>query len=172
MPSVDITCPAGGDARPLPPLAPLSPTPMSTLATALADLARIARSPTASPDSDSASDASSLAEGSPTAPAAHCPAHHPSPGSPRSPPTRRLHLTPPSTPRPNEHLAVLLPKNLWKVCLLSKCPYLSRSHPSQPDALASTCDNFFCRVPFSLLERRHVRIQIGNRCSSRDSHRT
>ncbi|KAJ7031506.1 FYVE zinc finger-domain-containing protein [Mycena alexandri] len=41
-------------------------------------------------------------------------------------------------PRPNEHLAVLLPKQLWKA-----------------DASASHCDNFYCRVPFSIWERRH-----------------
>ncbi|KAJ7232846.1 FYVE zinc finger-domain-containing protein [Mycena haematopus] len=40
--------------------------------------------------------------------------------------------------RPNEHLAVLLPKHLWK-----------------PDASAPNCDNFYCRTPFSLLDRRH-----------------
>ncbi|KAF9448844.1 FYVE-domain-containing protein [Macrolepiota fuliginosa MF-IS2] len=40
--------------------------------------------------------------------------------------------------RPNEHLAVFLPRHLWK-----------------PDALASHCDNFYCRVAFSLFERRH-----------------
>ncbi|KAJ7671960.1 FYVE zinc finger-domain-containing protein, partial [Mycena rosella] len=41
-------------------------------------------------------------------------------------------------PRPNEHLAVLLPKQLWKA-----------------DAHAAHCDNFYCRVPFSIFERRH-----------------
>ncbi|TFK18803.1 hypothetical protein FA15DRAFT_602682 [Coprinopsis marcescibilis] len=40
--------------------------------------------------------------------------------------------------RPNEHLAVLLPKHLWK-----------------PDSLATVCDNVYCRVPFGLFERRH-----------------
>ncbi|PPQ90433.1 hypothetical protein CVT25_014951 [Psilocybe cyanescens] len=40
--------------------------------------------------------------------------------------------------RPNEHLAVLLSKHLWK-----------------PDSSSSTCDNFYCRVPFSLFERKH-----------------
>ncbi|KAJ7102555.1 FYVE zinc finger-domain-containing protein [Mycena belliarum] len=40
--------------------------------------------------------------------------------------------------RPNEHLAVLLPKHLWKA-----------------DSHASHCDNFYCRVPFSFLDRRH-----------------
>ncbi|KAF8955728.1 FYVE zinc finger-domain-containing protein [Flammula alnicola] len=40
--------------------------------------------------------------------------------------------------RPNEHLAVLLPRQLWK-----------------PDSSSMTCDNFYCRVPFSLFERKH-----------------
>ncbi|KDR84724.1 hypothetical protein GALMADRAFT_204421 [Galerina marginata CBS 339.88] len=40
--------------------------------------------------------------------------------------------------RPNEHLAVLLAKQLWK-----------------PDSSSTTCDNFYCRVPFSLFERKH-----------------
>ncbi|KAF8807149.1 hypothetical protein BYT27DRAFT_7337900 [Phlegmacium glaucopus] len=40
--------------------------------------------------------------------------------------------------RPNQHLAVLLPKHLWK-----------------PDSSSSTCDNFYCRVQFSLFERKH-----------------
>ncbi|KAJ7924387.1 hypothetical protein B0H13DRAFT_2249161 [Mycena leptocephala] len=43
-----------------------------------------------------------------------------------------------ASPRPNEHLAVLLPKQLWK-----------------PDSSASSCDNFYCRVPFSIWDRRH-----------------
>jgi hypothetical protein len=43
-------------------------------------------------------------------------------------------------PAPNEHLAVLLPRNLWK-----------------QDTDASHCDTFVCRKPFTLMERRHVR---------------
>ncbi|KDQ54988.1 hypothetical protein JAAARDRAFT_71762 [Jaapia argillacea MUCL 33604] len=43
-----------------------------------------------------------------------------------------------STSRKNEHLAVLLPKHLWK-----------------PDSYASRCDTFSCEVKFSLFERRH-----------------
>ncbi|KAF7366860.1 Isoform b [Mycena sanguinolenta] len=42
------------------------------------------------------------------------------------------------SPRPNEHLAVLLPKHLWK-----------------PDSAALNCDNFYCSTSFSLFERRH-----------------
>lgn len=56
---------------------------------------------------------------------------------------------------PNQHLAVLLPKQLWKVCpvpLVFQPPLTS----AQPDSSSSTCDNFYCRVPFSLFERKHV----------------
>ena len=59
-------------------------------------------------------------------------------------------------PKPaNQHLAVLLPKQLWKVSL---CPFFfnARSHSLQPDSSSSACDNFYCRVPFSLFERKHV----------------
>ncbi|KAJ7151684.1 FYVE zinc finger-domain-containing protein [Mycena filopes] len=41
-------------------------------------------------------------------------------------------------PRPNAHLAVLLDKKLWK-----------------EDANATHCDNFYCRVPFTVWERKH-----------------
>ncbi|KAJ7269912.1 FYVE zinc finger-domain-containing protein, partial [Mycena rebaudengoi] len=40
--------------------------------------------------------------------------------------------------RPNVHLAVLLPRQLWK-----------------EDRLAAHCDNFYCWVPFSVFVRRH-----------------
>ncbi|KAH9010015.1 hypothetical protein EDB84DRAFT_1148852 [Lactarius hengduanensis] len=46
-----------------------------------------------------------------------------------------------STPAPNEHLAVLLSRNLWK-----------------QDTDAPYCDTFVCRKPFTLMERRHVRV--------------
>ena len=58
--------------------------------------------------------------------------------------------------RRNEHLAVFLPKNLWKVRLLflpCRCNLLRHI---QPDSLASICDNFYCQIKFSLFERRHV----------------
>ncbi|TFK99621.1 FYVE zinc finger-domain-containing protein [Pterulicium gracile] len=44
----------------------------------------------------------------------------------------------PHPTRANEHLAVLLPKRLWKA-----------------DAETTTCDNFFCRIRFTMFERRH-----------------
>ncbi|KAL1759140.1 hypothetical protein FB107DRAFT_205807 [Schizophyllum commune] len=40
--------------------------------------------------------------------------------------------------RPNEHLAVLLDKHLWK-----------------PDSTSSSCDYFYCRTTFGIFERRH-----------------
>ena len=43
--------------------------------------------------------------------------------------------------RPNERLAVLLPKSLWK-----------------PDNMADQCDIWTCATQFSLFERRHVSI--------------
>ncbi|KAH9032172.1 FYVE-domain-containing protein, partial [Lactarius pseudohatsudake] len=43
-----------------------------------------------------------------------------------------------STPAPNEHLAVLLSRNLWK-----------------QDTDAPYCDTFVCCKPFTLMERRH-----------------
>jgi hypothetical protein len=46
-----------------------------------------------------------------------------------------------STPAPNEHLAVLLSRDLWK-----------------QDTDAPYCDTFVCRKPFTLMERRHVRV--------------
>ncbi|KAM6497850.1 hypothetical protein JOM56_005798 [Amanita muscaria] len=59
--------------------------------------------------------------------------------------------------RPNEHLAVLLPKDLWKA-----------------DHLALRCDRFGCPISFSILERRHHCRKCGgifcNNCSSRTTH--
>ncbi|KAG8220228.1 hypothetical protein J3R82DRAFT_1267 [Butyriboletus roseoflavus] len=123
---------------------------MSLITSTLADLATkasVARSYSFS------SDASSLAETS-------------------SRPTRaqRARPTPSTTPRANEHLAVLLPKNLWKVSapVQLKC---TASHLRQPDTLASICDNFYCRVKFTVLERRHHCRKCGGvfcyRCTSR-----
>ncbi|KAH8979795.1 hypothetical protein EDB86DRAFT_2983430, partial [Lactarius hatsudake] len=61
-------------------------------------------------------------------------------------------LPPPSpTPAPNEHLAVLLSRNLWK-----------------QDTDAPYCDTFVCRKPFTLMERRHkVWWHFCAACSSR-----
>ncbi|KAF8198981.1 FYVE zinc finger-domain-containing protein [Pholiota molesta] len=58
--------------------------------------------------------------------------------SPSSSASSLLDVPPTAHDRPNEHLAVLLAKHLWK-----------------PDSSSSTCDNFYCRVPFSLFERKH-----------------
>ncbi|KAH9036856.1 hypothetical protein EDB85DRAFT_2142894 [Lactarius pseudohatsudake] len=49
-----------------------------------------------------------------------------------------------STPAPNEHLAVLLSRNLWK-----------------QDTDAPYCDTFVCRKPFTLMERRHPSLVIS-----------
>ncbi|KAK7468390.1 hypothetical protein VKT23_002906 [Stygiomarasmius scandens] len=57
-------------------------------------------------------------------------------------------------PRPNEHLAVLMPKHLWK-----------------SDSLAAECDSFYCHTRFTILERRHHCRKCGGifckTCSSR-----
>ncbi|KAH8101586.1 FYVE zinc finger-domain-containing protein [Cristinia sonorae] len=56
--------------------------------------------------------------------------------------------------RPNEHLAVLLPRHLWK-----------------PDAQAARCDTFMCRKKFTMWERKHHCRKCGGvfcgECSSR-----
>ncbi|KAF9488701.1 hypothetical protein BDN71DRAFT_1512820 [Pleurotus eryngii] len=58
--------------------------------------------------------------------------------------------------RANEHLAVLLPKHLWK-----------------EDTLASVCDNFYCRVRFSMFERRHHCRKCGSIfCAACTAHTT
>ncbi|KAF9478544.1 hypothetical protein BDN70DRAFT_879894, partial [Pholiota conissans] len=64
---------------------------------------------------------------------AHVPALDSSPSSSAS---SLLDVPPPV--RHNQHLAVLLPTHLWK-----------------PDSSSASCDNFYCRVPFSLFERKH-----------------
>ncbi|KAH7911832.1 FYVE zinc finger-domain-containing protein [Hygrophoropsis aurantiaca] len=115
---------------------------MSVLATTLADWAAKAQftmSRCSSP-LDAASECSSEASGSTSC--------NSSPSEPA--------LSVALPPRANEHLAVLLPKNLWK-----------------PDSLASTCDNFYCHVKFSVLERRHHCRKCGgvfcHQCTSRSS---
>jgi len=74
----------------------------------------------------------------------------------------------------NAHLAVLLPKQLWKVRSFD-CTLPGHLDPlltcvSQPDALARACDRFFCNTTFSLTERRHHCRKCGgvfcNKCSS------
>ncbi len=49
------------------------------------------------------------------------------------------HPSVPPSVAPNEHLAVLLPRNLWK-----------------QDTDADYCDTFLRRKSFTLMERRHV----------------
>jgi len=77
-------------------------------------------------------------------------------GSSRPTHAQRARLSLATTLRANEHLAVLLPKNLWKVSALVQLQRTA-SHLRQPDTLAFICDNFYCRVKFTVLERRHVR---------------
>lgn len=103
---------------------------------------------------------------SPQAPAAESPSHpvlfaqhaHLFIGSSRPTRAQRARLSLAMTPRANEHLAVLLPKNLWKVSALVQLR-ATPSHLRQPDTLAFICDNFYCRVKFTVLERRHVRFR-------------
>ncbi|KAJ7076246.1 FYVE zinc finger-domain-containing protein [Mycena belliarum] len=74
-----------------------------------------------------------------------------------SPPLGPLRLRVDPTLHPNAHLAVLLPKHLWKA-----------------DFHASHCENFYCGVPFSVFERRHHCRNCGGifcrSCSSRTAH--
>ncbi|TRM62961.1 FYVE zinc finger-domain-containing protein [Schizophyllum amplum] len=68
-----------------------------------------------------------------------------------------MHAPPSSSSlRPNEHLAVLLDKHLWK-----------------PDSTSSSCDFFYCRTPFGIFERRHHCRKCGGvfcrACSSRST---
>ncbi|EIM90250.1 uncharacterized protein STEHIDRAFT_129098 [Stereum hirsutum FP-91666 SS1] len=58
--------------------------------------------------------------------------------------------------RPNEHLAVLLPKHLWK-----------------PDSQAASCETFTCTKRFSIFEcRHHCRKCGGTFCATCSSRRT
>ncbi|KAF5377273.1 hypothetical protein D9615_006440 [Tricholomella constricta] len=99
--------------------------------------------------------------------AARSPAHSPSTASPEycySPLPSLTHSLPSSSSssihsvpeRTNEHLAVLLPRHLWK-----------------PDSLASRCDNLYCPVRFSVFERRHHCRKCGGvfcaSCTSRST---
>ncbi|KAI0286433.1 FYVE zinc finger-domain-containing protein [Russula brevipes] len=60
------------------------------------------------------------------------------------------------SPAPNEHLAVLLPRNLWK-----------------QDIDAPYCDTFVCRKPFTLVDRRHHCRKCGGIfCRACSSHMT
>ena len=70
----------------------------------------------------------------------------------------------------NEHLAVLLPRQLWKACFPCSLPVLLLTGSHQPDSSSSTCDNFYCRVPFSLFERKHVRRSPFTKKESFSSH--
>ena len=83
----------------------------------------------------------------------------PSPAPPSLPPMISSHNPPPRHPlRTNEHLAVLLPKHLWKVRKRTASIAVMDTdlRLTQADSMASRCDNFFCHVRFSLFERRHV----------------
>ncbi|KAI0353149.1 hypothetical protein OH77DRAFT_1407401 [Trametes cingulata] len=81
---------------------------------------------------------------------------HSEPSTSTSAASSLLPLASSSLPRPrqNEHLAVLLPKRLWK-----------------PDSQAAHCDTFLCRKAFSIFERRHHCRKCGGvfcgECSSR-----
>ncbi|KAH9977553.1 hypothetical protein BJV74DRAFT_780952 [Russula compacta] len=60
------------------------------------------------------------------------------------------------SPPPNEHLAVLLPRTLWK-----------------KDTDAPYCETFVCRKPFTLMERRHHCRKCGGIfCRTCSSHTT
>jgi len=114
---------------------------MSALATALAVFA--AQMPTLEgsavvddEDEGSATASSQDISAPPSLSSSICSSPRPSISTGSSPSEPIFQVLSPS--RRNEHLAVLLPKNLWK-----------------PDSLASNCDNFYCRIKFSLFERRH-----------------
>lgn len=55
-------------------------------------------------------------------------------------------------------LSCASPETTLEGMFSSFCLSTSPSYrPHQPDSSSSTCDNFYCRVPFSLFERKHVR---------------
>lgn len=64
----------------------------------------------------------------------------------------------PAQCRRNEHLAVLIPRTLWKVSLWFQMFRKEAEHCSivQPDSLANKCDKYACKVKFSVWERKHV----------------
>ena len=75
-----------------------------------------------------------------------------------------------------------VPTNTWLCSSQRTCGrwaslFSATRHPHrcQPDALATACDNFYCRAKFSVLERRHVRVspcparQISPCCSIAES---
>ena len=76
------------------------------------------------------------------------------------PPAPSPIATEPDVLRPNEHLAVLLPKSLWKASVIDTSAPAHVAHlrrDAQPDSQASRCDIFLCSKSFSIFERRHVR---------------
>ncbi|KAJ6577103.1 FYVE zinc finger-domain-containing protein [Mycena sp. CBHHK59/15] len=101
-----------------PPMAPPSPSSSASVLSSSPSCSSLSSSSTRSSCSDASVASSS--------------------GPPHTPLRVRVDQLASPLPRPNEHLAVLLPRQLWKA-----------------DKFASHCDNFYCRVPFSVFERRH-----------------
>ncbi|KAF9242370.1 hypothetical protein BU15DRAFT_86928 [Melanogaster broomeanus] len=147
---------------------------MAILASALADLATKAQARIIRSHSYSDSPA-------PSSDASEC--------SSRSTHTERSHLSPPTIPRANEHLAVLLPKNLWKHCrkcggvfchqCTSRVTYLldvlqSRLPPSSPQLTSPTTTaspsptSSICASPIeqSYLLTRGIRVRSSSQLST------